>query len=205
MSSAIRSRTSSIVEQLLLGGGADGAEAGRDEVGEPARLGDVRRQRVQVLGQDRRQLHDLLEVLAHVALKRVDLERVHVSQLLGGLGDFGPQVRLRRRDTPQLDPREALDDQAEAAVGQLEHLVDVRQRADRMQIVLAGFLAGRIVLREDADDFAAGDRIVDELDGAFARHRERHERVGKQHRVAQRQRRHIAGTVYDRSWLGLAD
>ena len=30
----------------------------------------------------------------------------------------------------------SLDDQAQAAVGQLEHLVDVARRADRVQIVL---------------------------------------------------------------------
>ena len=42
-------------------------------------VGDVRRERRQVVGQHRRQLHDLLEVRADVALQRVDFERVGVA------------------------------------------------------------------------------------------------------------------------------
>ena len=37
---------------------------------------------------------------------------------------------LRRHDLVERQPRQALDDQPQAAVGQLEHLVDVRRRAD---------------------------------------------------------------------------
>ena len=87
--------------------------------------------------------------------------------------------------------RQPLDDEPQAAVGQLEHLVDVRQRADRMQVVLSRLLLRRILLREDADELAAGDRLVDQLDGALAGDRERHEGIRKEHRVAQRQHRHV--------------
>jgi hypothetical protein len=73
-------------------GRADGAEARRDEVGEPARLGDVDRQRLQVVRQDRRQRHDLLEVGLDVALQRVDLELASVSPDCSGTS-----VTSRRR------------------------------------------------------------------------------------------------------------
>ena len=44
---------------------------------------------------------------------------------------------LRRDDLVEREPRQPLDDQAQAAVGQLEHLVDVGRGADRVQVVLA--------------------------------------------------------------------
>ena len=57
--------------------------------------------------------------------------------------DARAQVRLRRDDLVERQPREPLDDQPEAAVGQLEHLVDVRGGADRVEIVLRRLLDRR--------------------------------------------------------------
>ena len=68
------------LQHFLLGVGADGAEARRDEVGEAARIGDVRGERLQIVGHQRRQRHDLLEVRLDVALQRVDLEAVFVLE-----------------------------------------------------------------------------------------------------------------------------
>ena len=50
------------LEHLLLDRRADGRQARGDEVGEPPGLGDVGGQRLQIVGQQRRQRHDLLEV-----------------------------------------------------------------------------------------------------------------------------------------------
>ena len=78
----------------------------------------------------------------------------------------GAQVGLRRHDLVERQPREALHDQAQAAVGQLEHLVDVRRGADRVQVVLRRLLDRRVALREHRDQLAVRDRIVDQADGA---------------------------------------
>ena len=88
-SSLIRIRLSDVhpradverVEHLLLHRRADGREARGDEVGQLARIGDVRGERLQVVRQQRRQRHDLLEVALDVALQRVDLEVVLLAQL----------------------------------------------------------------------------------------------------------------------------
>ena len=98
---------------------------------------------------------------------------------------------LRRDDLVERQAREPLDDQPQAAVGQLEHLVDVRRRADAVQIVLRRLLDRRVALREDRDQLAVGDRVVDEADGALARHGQRHERIRKEHRVPKRQDRQL--------------
>ena len=57
-------------------------EARGDEVGEPARFGDVGGERLQIVGEQRRQRHDLLEVRLDVAQQRVDLEAVGVVERL---------------------------------------------------------------------------------------------------------------------------
>ena len=71
------------------------------------------------------------------------------------------------RDRVQLQPRQPLDDQAQAAIGQLEHLVDVRGGADPVEIVLGRLLDRRIALREHADELAAADRLFDRAARSF--------------------------------------
>ena len=56
--------------------------ARRDEVGQAARLRDVDGERLQIVGQQRRQRHDLLEVRLDVARERVDLQPIGVVGVL---------------------------------------------------------------------------------------------------------------------------
>jgi hypothetical protein len=179
------------LQHFLLRFGRDRAEARRDEVGETAGVGDVRRQRLQIIGHQRRQRDDLLEVRLDVALQRIDLEPVGFLEPFGRLGNTAAQVGTRCSDFVELHARQALDDDAQAAVGQLEHLVDLARRADRMQIRLRRLVFAGFALREHRDGLAARHRFVDQLDRAFTRHRQRHERLREQHGVAQRQHRHF--------------
>ena len=178
-----------------------------DEIGEPARLGDVHRQRLQIVGQQRRQRHDLLEVRLDVPGERVDLEPVGVVGVLGRRADARAQVGLGRDDLVEREPREPLHDEPQAAVGQLEHLVNVRRGADRVQVVLPRLLHGRVALGEDRDQLAVGDRIVDEPHRALARDRQRHERIRKEDRVPKRENRQLRRNrerpIADRDVLGL--
>jgi hypothetical protein len=58
----------------------------------------------------------------------------------------------------------------------------------------------------DADQPTCGIRFLDELDRGFPRDRERHERIGKEHRVPERKhgqiRRHLYGALGLRARLG---
>ena len=80
-------------ENLLLDRRTDGGQARRDEIGELARIGDVGRERLKIVGEQRRQRDDLLEVALDVALQGVDFEVILVAQLIVGDGDRGAQVR----------------------------------------------------------------------------------------------------------------
>ena len=181
------------LQDLLLHRGPERRQARGDEVGELAGIRDVAGERLQVIREQRRQGNDALEVALDVALERVDLEVVLVAQQFVRLAHGGAQVGAGLHHSLELDAAEALDDQPQAAVGQLEHLVNVRRRADRIEVVLDRFFGRRLALREDADHAAGGGRLVDEADRGFARDGQRHERVGEQNRVAQRQHGHFVG------------
>jgi hypothetical protein len=71
--------------------------------------------------------------------------------------------------------------------------VDVRGGADRVEIVLERLLHRRLALGEHADHPARGSRVVDQTDRRLARDSKRHERIRKQHGVAQREQRQLRG------------
>ena len=87
-------------------------------------------------------------------------------------------------DAEALDP---LDHQPQRAVREAEHLVDVGERARGVEVALERLVDGGVALRQDADDLALLDRVVDERHGALAGDRERQHRLREQQRVAQRQ------------------
>ena len=94
------------------------------------RLRHVRDDGGHVLGQHRRQLDDLLQVGANIPNEGVGLHRFQVRLDLHHLMHFGTQERRSLRDAVQRHARQSLDDQAQAAVGELEHPMDVRQSPD---------------------------------------------------------------------------
>jgi len=93
--------------------------------------------------------------------ERVDFEPIGVVGVLrwrrwtcrAGYGCIGD-------DLFELEPGEPLDNQPQAAVGQLEHLVDMRRGADREQISLPRLLGGRVALGEDRNQLPVRDGIV---------------------------------------------
>ena len=131
--------------------------------------------------------HHLLEVVLYVPLQRVDLETIVPGHDVFRGADGRAQERLGGTDPVQRDAGQPLNDQPQAAIRQLEHLVDVRDRADAVEIVLAGLFDRSLALREDAHELIALYRGLDEPYGTLAGHRQRHERAGKQHRVTKRE------------------
>ena len=90
-------------------------------------------------------------------------------------------------DLQQAEALHALHDQAQRPVGELEHLVDVGERADPVEVALDRIVDGGVALGDDADDLALAHRVVHEGHRALPRHGQRQDGVGEQDRVAQRQ------------------
>ena len=84
-----------LLEHLLLHGRRDRGEARGDEVRETSRLGDVGGQRLQVVGEQRRQRDDLLKTGLDVPQERVDLEALAFVERLGSRRDATTQIRAR--------------------------------------------------------------------------------------------------------------
>ena len=178
-------------QDLLPGGGGQRRQTGRDEVGQLARFRDVPGQRLQLVGEQGGKGHDLLEVVLDVPLQRVDLEAIVVGHDLLRGAHGRTQEGLRSRDSVQIDAGQPLHDEPQAAIRQLEHLVNVRDGADVVEIGLTGLFDRRFALREDPDEVLPLDGRLDEPHGSLPRNRQRHERAGKQHRVAERQDRQL--------------
>ena len=118
-----RCSTSTVSRMLLALLGRDRAQRRRDEVRERARVVDVRRGELKLLGQVRREADDLREQALHVARQRLDLGRVVV------LVRERPRARRRgtgrrRRGSAMPDAMEAADEDAQRPVGDADHLVD---------------------------------------------------------------------------------
>ena len=84
-----------------------------------------------------------------------------------------------------LDAADALGDDAERAVGSLEHLLDARQHADAVDVAGTGQLDVGALGRDQADLLVAAQHVFDELHRAGLADGEGHHGLGKDHRVLQ--------------------
>ena len=82
------------LEHLLLDRRADRRQRRGDEVRQPSGLGDVHRQRLEIVREQRRQRHDLLKVRLDVPGERVDLEAIGVLDGVRRGADARPDVRI---------------------------------------------------------------------------------------------------------------
>ncbi len=124
--------------------------------------------------------------------KRALRERAHLDLLVGGhvLADelhLRPHERAVLRDLADPEPLDPLHDEPQRAVREPEHLVDVGEGPDLVEIALDRVVDRGVPLRHDADDLALLHRVVHQRDGALPGHRERQDGLGEEQRVAQGQ------------------
>ncbi len=190
------------LEELLLLGRAQGLEAPGDEVGQARRVLDVRGQGLELVGERGGELHHALEEPLGALGQGLDLDLLLEGHDLPQDLDARLQERPVLGDLKDPEPMDALDDEAERSVGELEHLVDVGERPDAEEVALDGIVDGRIPLGDDADDLVVADGVVDERHGALPRHGQRKDGVGEEDRVAQRQDRELRGDLGEVDLVG---
>jgi len=154
-----------------------------DEIGQFSWICNIGRERLQIVREHRRQRHDVLKIALDVALERIDLEMILFAQDFFSADHGAPQVGTGLDDPFQPHARQPLDDQAEAAVRQLEHLVNVGRGADRVEILEHRLFDRGVALGEYANHTPRRGGLVDQAHGGFPRDRERHERIRKEHCV----------------------
>ena len=158
-----------------------------DGVGQPAGLVDAR-QRRQDLGRDLLvQLHVLIELRDHRAAHRLELGAVlglgrDRARLRGVVGlEVGDRVDARALD--------AFDQHLHGAVGQLQHLQDVRDGAGAVHVLGRGLVLGGGFLRHQQDALARLHRRLQRLDRLRAPDEQRNHHVREDHHVTQRKQR----------------
>ncbi len=160
---------------------------GGHRVGELRRLVDLR-QRDQNLGRHLLvELHILLELGHHRAHQRLGL-----AHLALGLGqDLGLDLEEARVVDEALDPGAgiALDQHLDRAVGQLEQLQDAGNRPDAIDVLAAGIVLARILLRHQQDLLVVLHHLLERVDRLLAPDEQRDDHVGEDDDVAQRQHR----------------
>jgi hypothetical protein len=160
-----------------------------DRVAEPPRFVDTGERSEDLRGNLLVQLHVLIELLDHRAAHRFRLV-------------VGRVVRRKRRDADREMGREvddfidaralaAFDQHFYRAVGQLQHLEDVRDAADFVQILRRRIVLGGGLLRNQHDAFPRFHRGLEGLDRLRPSDEERNDHVGKDHDVAQRKQRKL--------------
>jgi hypothetical protein len=191
------------LQHLLLLRGGQRRQAARDEVGEARGILDVRGQGLQLVGERGGELHHALEE----ALRALG-EGLHLDLVLGTDDvvqqlDVGADVRTILVDLLETEALHALHHEAQRPVGELEHLVDVRERADPEEIALDRIVDRGVALRDHADHLPLAHRLVHERDRRLPCHRERKDGVREQDRVAEGQygqlRRHTRLRLRDPS------
>ena len=95
------------------------------------------------------------------------------------------QVGLGGDQIEQPDPLDALDHEADAAVGHPHQLEDHADGADRMELLEPGRLRLRLALRRECHQPVAPHDVVDQPHRAWLSHHERHRHEGQRHRVPQ--------------------
>ncbi len=175
------------LEDLLPLLGLDRAQGGRNEVRKRARVVDVRRRELQLLRQVRREPDDAREEPLHVARQRLHLGCL--GQHVGQRVELAEQVRVDVEAVRQPDAVEALDEDAQRAVGHLDHLVDESDGADLVQVVPARRVDRRIPCGHEREQPVARDDVVDQSDRALLPDRERRHRLREDDGVLERQHR----------------
>ena len=101
--------------------------------------------------------------------------------------DLGLDVGLLGERRVEAGAREALDEEADAPVGELQHPHDRGDRADRVEVLGARRVVLRVLLGDQHDDPLLGEGRVHRVDRLLAGHRERQDDEREDDDVLQRQ------------------
>ncbi len=158
-----------------------------DGVGQTTRLVDARQR-----GQDLRrnllvQLHVLVELRHDGATQRLGLGRL--GRLRADGHRFAMEVRLVVGHGQDVGTLRAFDQHLHGAVRQFQHLQDVGDTTDLVEILVGRLILGGRLLGNQHDALARFHRGFQGLDGFGAPHEQRNHHVREHHHVAQRQQR----------------
>ena len=171
------------LEQLLL--------AGRGHVRQARRVGGVEQRHAQLVGGDRHQGEHLLDLGEQVLGERLQLDRR--LRHLGQHFHVGHEVRIGLHRARHADALQAVDQDPDRAVGELEQPADHRRGPHPVQVLVLWVLDRRVLLGHQTDDAMAHHHLVDELQRVGPPDRQRHRHGGEDYGVLEGQDRQRRG------------
>ncbi len=105
----------------------------------------------------------------------------------------GGEMRRAVDDALDAGALRAFDQHLDRAIGQLQHLQDVRDAADLVDVLGFGLVLRRVLLRDQHDAFAGFHRSFERLDRLRTADEQRNDHVREDDHVAQRQQRQGRG------------
>ena len=161
----------------------------RDRIGKPARF-VYAGQRGEDLWRDFLvQLYVLVELRNQRAAHGLDFCRDLVVR--GNRCCLDRKVGGRIKYLVDMRALTALDQHFDGAVGQFQHLQDIGERADRVQVFGRRFVLGGRFLRNQHDAFAGFHRAFERLDRFGPPDKKRNDHMREYHHVAQGQQRQL--------------
>ena len=158
--------------------------------GEAERRGDAISERARIVLDvaDLSEATAALGEIAHVILERAGDEPRLVGASAGLLGDraFDQPERIPADEGAEREAADRFEREPVLAARQPDDVVDADERADAVEIVLAGIDVVGILLRGDAEHRAALE-AGGERDRALTADRESHQGAGEKHSVAERE------------------
>ena len=162
-------------------------QMGRNAVGQLGGLADLRQRRQRFRRHLLVQFDIVFELGRHGTHQRFQLGLV-AGIIRERLADRLIIV-LARRITGDLDTAAALDQHLDRAVGQFEQLQDRRHHTHGVDCIVRRLVIGGRLLRGQQNLLVGLHHLFQRADGFVASDKERHDHVGKDHNVAQRQKR----------------
>ena len=130
-----------------------------------------------------------IEVLFDGADERFHFQAAIARHRLFDARDLRFEKRCGLDEIVDARARQSLHEDANAAVGQLEHSHDDGDGAGAEEIFFARIFVLKILLSGEHDDAVLGEGLIDGVDRLLARHRKRHDDERKDHQVLERKHR----------------
>src|SRR5581483_1498121 len=136
-----------------------------------------------------------LEVLLDGTDERFDFQRTILRDRLFDARDLRLEERRGLNEVIDARAAQSLHQDADAAVGQLQHAHDDRDGADAIEILFARILVLEVFLRRQHDHAVFRERLIDGVDRLLPRYGERDDDEGEDHEILQRQNRKNVGDL----------